>query len=249
MRSARTWCAVVCVSALLGCGGGQRSVDKRSPTSEAKPAPEAACPAGRAMVTRDRQPAREVSVQEAFSGARSGDAVDLCPGRAVTDRTYVLNGVQDVTITGSKTSLVASGDFPVVSLEDCQRVVLQGVHVVHEVGEWCAHGCVEITRSSEVTVRDSELDGSGYFGVIVTNTRDTLIEGNLFHNCTQGFSAWSSTGVTLKGNTFRDNREVDVYPDKASAQFVNDVAQDNTFGPKASSATTPDRARPETRSK
>ena len=81
-----------------------------------------------------------------------------------------------------------------------------------------------------MTVRDSDLDGSGYFGVILTDTRDSLIEGNTFHNCTQGFSTWSSTNITLRGNTFRDNRETDVYPDKESTQFANDVAADATFG-------------------
>jgi parallel beta-helix repeat protein len=170
-----------------------------------------------------------VTVTEAFSGARDGDRLRLCPGRSLHGAPLVLSKVNDVVISGDKTSLVASGDFPVVQLSKSSKVVLEGVHVVHEVGEWCAHGCVEIYDSSQMTVRNSELDGSGYFGIITSKVTDSEFRDNLFHNCHYGFSAWSSQGLTLIGNTFRDNRGANLETADGSS-YANDVQVDNTFG-------------------
>jgi parallel beta-helix repeat protein len=170
-----------------------------------------------------------VTVFEAFTGALDGDRVRLCPGRSLHNAPLVLSNVSDVIISGDTTSLVAKGDFPVVQLKGCTQVVLEGVHVVHEVGEWCAHGCVEIYDSSQMTVRNSELDGSGYFGIVTSSVSDSEFRGNLFHNCHYGFSAWGSTGLSLVGNTFRDNRGANLEVAEGSS-FSNDVQADNTFG-------------------
>ena len=187
------------------------------------------CPEGSARVTRSGQ-AMFVTVAQAFSGAQQGDRIALCPGRAVHDEPLVLSKVSDVTISGDATSLVASGDFPVVQLTGCTQVVLEGVHVVHEVGEWCAHGCVEISNSKQMTVRNSELDGSGYFGIVMSAVSDSEFRDNLFHNCHFGLSTWGSNGLTLAGNTFRDNRGANL-EDSGGSSFSNDVKADNEFGP------------------
>ncbi|MGB0590642.1 MAG: right-handed parallel beta-helix repeat-containing protein [Myxococcota bacterium] len=210
----------------MACGAPQTSVMTSSEGQGAMP--DDACPAGQAQVTRDGG-LLKVTVAEAFTEAKDGDRIKLCPGRSLHHTTLLLSTVNDVVISGENTSLVASGDFPVVQLSKSSKVVLEGVHVVHEVGEWCAHGCVEIYDSSQMTVRNSELDGSGYFGIITTKVTDSEFRDNLFHNCHYGFSAWRSQGLTLTGNTFRDNRGANLETADGSS-YANDVQADNTFG-------------------
>ena len=222
--------------AAVACGAPQ--VTSTNSTDEVADQGQAPCPEGSARVNRAGEQLM-VSVTEAFSGARDGDRVSLCPGRSLHDATLVLSKVNDVVISGDKTSLVAKGDFPVVQLKESTQVVLEGVRVVHEVGEWCAHGCVEIYNSSQMTVRDSELDGSGYFGIVTSAVTDSEFTDNVFHNCHFGFSTWDSSGLTLKRNIFRDNRGANI-EDSAGSSFANDIKAHNEFGPLKPAAPKPD---------
>ena len=239
MQQMTPWLALMALCLPLGCAAPTQQISARSaavakraesdaPAAKRSAASAAECPAGQARVRRG-EGTKLVPTAEAFSGAMSGDAITLCPGRAVVDKTLKLFKVNNVTIEGKGTSLVAPGDFAVVNLSECTNVTLQGVHVVHEIGKWCSQGCVEVSNSQKVTIRNARLDGSGYFGVVLWKVRESTFEHNLFHNCHYGFSSTNSSGITLKSNTFRDNRGANIYASTPKT-FVNDVKADNALG-------------------
>lgn len=187
------------------------------------------CPPGKAIVHSNGHSPRYVALAQAFRHARDGDRIDVCPGRAMTEVGFKLRGVTDVSIRGNDSSLVASADVPVLQIFDSRKVTLENLHVVHEVGEWCAQGCVEVYSSREVIIRGNRLEGSGYFGVVTSNLSDAVIEQNLFYDCHYGVAVAGSRNITLRGNTFRANRGKDIHEGGNSGQFRNDVMLENTF--------------------
>lgn len=186
----------------------------------------APCPAGEAVVHRG-ETTLQVPVAEAFANAQDNDRIQLGAGRALTHATYKLKDVRGVHITGNGTTLVAKSDIPVMNFDNCVGVTLDGVHVVHEIGEWCAHACVEVTDGSDITITNCDLDGSGYWGIGMWDVQGARILDNLFHNCHDGFAAYRSGGIELRGNTFKKNRNKDI--EAAEHMFVNDHLDDNVF--------------------
>ena len=220
------------ITVTVACSGPASQVTKQSKTAAAQPKEarstpkSAACPTGKAVVLRASKTLR-VDVPTAFKKAKDGDQITLCPGRALLKESLQMKGRSNVTITGNKTSLVAKGDFPVVQFFQCQSVTISGVHIVHEIGEWCAQGCLEIYESKNMTVKHCDLDGSGYFGVVTNRVSESAIIDNTIHNCHYGVAIYKSKGLQLRGNTFSNNRGNDI--EIQGDAVINDVRADNTF--------------------
>lgn len=77
-----------------------------------------------------------------------------------------------------------------------------------------------------MTIRNCDLDGSGFWGLAMNNVTESQVLDNLFHHCHYGFHA-DGTGIELRGNTFMANRGEDVVGEPDT--FTNDVRTDNTF--------------------
>ena len=223
MNTTYTLATLAILFLLPGC---KESPPAGSALGEVAEPDTAACPAGQAIVRRG-EATLQVSVADAFANAQDNDQIQLGAGRAVAATSFTLSQVQGVHITGVGTTLVAKSDIPVVVIDSCEGVTLDGVHVIHEIGEWCAHACVSVSRSSKMTIMNCDLDGSGYWGVCIRDVTDSRIVNNIFHNCHDGFTVWSGGGIELRGNTFKGNRNEDITAKPGA--FINDVKADNTF--------------------
>ena len=154
----------------------------------------------------------------------------FCPGEHKVTRSVAVEGLSIVRISGEAAKISARNDVAVMTITDCDTVVVRGLHLVHETGESCLSNCLDISDSKQVTVANCEFNGSGYQGITLYNSHGVVLENNRIHNCEHGFWAGESTGIVMRNNVFEHNRASDLWgiePD--DEMFSNPVAQDNQF--------------------
>jgi parallel beta-helix repeat protein len=100
--------------------------------------------------------------------------------------------------------------------------------IVHEIGKWCAHNCIEFYNASKLRIDACTFDGSGYFGLSLYEVRNATIENNMFFNCEFGLAAWRSRDLIVRNNSFSKNRADNIKTNDIS-QFTNDVYSENFF--------------------
>ena len=169
-----------------------------------------------------------MSAREGFAQLKSNEKLFLSPGRVELTEPVNLSDIGNFQIIGDKTSLVAKIDMPVVKFNNTHGVTLKGLFVVHEIGAWCAHNCVEFYSSSKLSIEACTFDGSGYFGLSLYQVQDATIENNKFFNCEIGLAAWRSSDLMLRNNSFSKNRTDNIMKNDIS-QFVNDIYLENLF--------------------
>lgn len=228
----------VCLSLLLMSAACQTPSGPQPSAEEAKKAANArkhgalekklseGCGQGGVTLRRNGEVRAGVSFRTAMSDLKSGDRVHLCPGRYIVQEAISLQDLSDVHISGERASLVAKRDFPVLSIKQCTRIIIEGLHIVHEIGEGCETNCLDITDSKDVEVRGCDIDGSGYYGFTVTRSHEVRILDNEIHNCEHGFWGAESSAITVKGNHFHDNRATN-FESEIDSMFSNDVLADN----------------------
>jgi parallel beta-helix repeat protein len=164
------------------------------------------------------------------------DTVWFCPGEyeVNTERPLVVQSRSDIRIYGAEATLSSREDMPILQLYGSQRVSVYGLRIVHHLGtESCAANCIEIDDSSEVAVMGCDIDGSGFYGIAVTNAQDVVISENRIHNCEYGLFVGFSEGLRVENNQFDGNRsdDFDIYTQTgATSPIVNEYLIENQFG-------------------
>ena len=169
-----------------------------------------------------------MSAREGFAQLKSNEKLYLSPGRVELTEPLKLSGIGNFQIIGDKTSIVAKIDMPVVQFYDTHGVTLNGLLIVHEIGKWCAHNCIEFYNASKLRIEACTFDGSGYFGLSLYEVRNATIENNMFFNCEFGLAAWRSRDLIVRNNSFSKNRADNIKTNDIS-QFTNDVYSENFF--------------------
>ena len=101
--------------------------------------------------------------------------------------------------------------------------------MVHEIGANCSQNCIEFYNSSNIRIDKCDFDGSGFIGLALNKTVSATIKNNRFYNCTFGIAAWNSRLITVKDNSFSENRNQDIMTNDLS-QYNNDWKAENIFG-------------------
>ena len=169
-----------------------------------------------------------MSAREGFAQLKSNEKLYLSPGRVELTEPLKLSGIDNFQIIGDKTSIVAKIDMPVVQFDATNGVTLKGLYIVHEIGKWCAHNCIEFYNTSILRIEACTFDGSGYFGLSLYEVRDATIENNMFFNCEFGLAAWRSKELIVRNNSFSKNRADNIKTNDIS-QFTNDIYSENLF--------------------
>lgn len=169
-----------------------------------------------------------MTTREGFNKLKSNEKLYLSPGRVELFEPLEINNIQNIEIIGSKTSLVAKIDMPVVKVKNAHNMYLKDLLIVHEIGEWCAQNCIEFYDATNIQIEECTFDGSGYFGLALSDVRGARIEKNKFFNCEYGLSAWGCMNLTVKNNSFSNNRGEDIKVNNLS-QFANDFRSENFF--------------------
>ena len=184
---------------------------------------------GQAIIQyQDGKYSEAMTTRQAFEKLKSNEKMYLSSGRVELTEPLEISGLENIEIIGNKTSFVAKIDMPVITFKKTKNTSLYDLFVVHEIGEWCAQNCVEFYNASDIDVKKCIFDGSGYFGLALTNVNSALIEDNQFFNCEYGLAAWKSTNLTVKNNAFNKNRADDIMVNDEE-QFSNDFRKENTF--------------------
>ncbi|PLX00261.1 MAG: hypothetical protein C0593_01390 [Marinilabiliales bacterium] len=166
--------------------------------------------------------------QEAFIRLKNNEKIFLSPGRVEISKPLKLTNLRNVHIIGRCTSIVAKIDMPVIVINHIDILNISGLYLVHEVGEWCAQNCLELYDVKNLEIKNCTFNGSGYFGLALSNTRDAIIKSNRFFNCEYGLAAWGSSGLIARKNSFSKNRTQDIFAEPKE-QFVNDIYKENSF--------------------
>lgn len=169
-----------------------------------------------------------MTIPEAFAQLKSDESLFLGPGRIELTNPLEIENLSNIKIVGNNTSLVAKIDMPVITFTEVSTVTMKNLLVVHEIGEWCAQNCVEFYKSSNLDISNCKFDGSGYFGLALTDVDKAIIKDNKFYNCEFGLSAWGSSNLIARNNEFSGNRGEDIATN-GDGQYSNDVMKDNTF--------------------
>jgi len=182
------------------------------------------------------------SIQEAVDNAEKGDTITICSGQHFIDIEIKITGKSNLTITGKTGSQVVctSPSEDVFNIWKSDAIIINGLHIFHETGGLCSAGCLMISDSKKVLIKDCDIEGSGFVGINIWGGKDITIENNSIHNCEfSAISIYPSFGkspvnILVTGNRIYDNKEYSIYTYEGINLFdgsviVNDWRSDNTF--------------------
>ena len=173
----------------------------------------------------------------------------------------VISNVSNVTIRGAgqgKTTLECNPRAAtVLTFENCENVTLEGFTAGHVPGaEPCEGNVINLTNSSNVTMKDLGLFGCGAIGVRADNCAELTLEGCDIYECSAyGLSldfvegcqikgctlrnigsemmgsavveAWTGSDLTLTDTTIKDNNTYDLFTLGQSATFTRCSFENN----------------------
>ena len=196
----------------------------------------------RIVLLRSGERTRHQNAQEAVAALRDGDLLWFCPGRHVVREPLRVAGLSDLRIGGEKASVVSLVDAPVLTFDECDRLLVEGLHVVHEIGAWCSQNTMELSGCIDVLISGCDLDGSGYFGLGLSGCRRATIRGNVLRNCHAALADWGSSELIVRGNDFRDNEQHFLSPPPPEWLEANNLGAEGRRSP---SSAVPPSAQPD----
>ena len=160
----------------------------------------------------------ELSLQAAIDQASYGDTVLLHDGTYTSDRSILVESKQGVTIRGDGEVWIICTDVyeNVLTISYSESVKLAYVKARHEewLTEYECHGAVvQIDESSDVTLYECELNGSGAIGVSVQFSGSVTVSACYIHsNSYAGVYLYDVATVKLFNNVIEYNRSfIDAY--------------------------------------
>ena len=170
-----------------------------------------------------------MTAKEAFERVEGSGTIFLNKMRIELYETLKISDLANFNIIGNGATLVAKIDMPIIIFRDVMNVSIHGLKVVHEIGANCSQNCIEFYNSSNIRIDKCDFDGSGFIGLALNKTVSATIKNNRFYNCTFGIAAWNSRLITVKDNSFSENRNQDIMTNDLS-QYNNDWKAENIFG-------------------
>ncbi len=141
-----------------------------------------------------------------WSQITDGDLFYVCPGVHAIHSTLYLSRRIGVVVAGHDATIASTVDDTVVHVEDSENLVIDGLRIVHDIGEYCLHNCLQIIDSVDVTVSHNQLDGSGYTGLVMIGSQELRIIDNQIHNCEFATSSYNVWDIEVRGNHVFGNR-------------------------------------------
>lgn len=184
-----------------------------------------------------KEPKRDLgfdAIQSKINSAVPNETVEISPGR------YNVDAGNGLTISSKKGLRITAKNGPVefvsnsaeqviVRIEASENVILDGVTIYHTVPVACSAACVSIRQSSSVVIQNSDIHGSGAYGVAAWghDNKNIQILNNKIHNCSYAGVEIHSDGGKISNNTFYDNnRDIDA---KDTGDSIRIVISSNVF--------------------
>jgi len=95
---------------------------------------------------------------------------------------------ENITLKGQEnTSIVSNNlDYAILYLTDTKNLVIDGIKMKHktppEPEEYCSEAVIRTQLVENIVIKNSELNGSGRYGVELYRSKNVIIENNKIHN-------------------------------------------------------------------
>lgn len=157
------------------------------------------------------------AIQSKIDNADPNETIEISPGRYNVDSGNGLTisrkkGLRLTAKNGLVEFVSNSAEQVIVRIEASENVTIDGVTIYHTVPVACSAACISIMRSSSVVIQNSDIHGSGAYGVAAwgRNNKNIQILNNKIHNCSYAGVEIHSDGGEISNNTFYDNnRDID----------------------------------------
>lgn len=153
-------------------------------------------------------------VQSMIENAKEGDVITIPAGKYNVDlgRGLKIRNKKKLTLLGNgKVELISnSSEQDILIIQKSTDIVIDGLAVYHTVPVGCMANCIVIGNSESVTVQNSDIHGSGAYGIQGGRNKNIKILKNKIHNCSYWGIEIHADGGEISGNTFYDNnRDID----------------------------------------
>ncbi|MDR0653521.1 MAG: right-handed parallel beta-helix repeat-containing protein [Synergistaceae bacterium] len=122
-----------------------------------------------------------------------------------------LEGISGLTIRGEGASLVIDPEYAfVLSFKDCRDISIEGITAGYSKGGFCTGGVFFFADSSEISISDTGMYGSGTEGLKLRNVSGMKVTGSEIYECTYYImTIEGGSGISFENCKFRDNKEYD----------------------------------------
>ena len=155
-------------------------------------------------------PSDAYQLQDALSRLKSGDEVIFEKGKYRLSQGLQVSGLSNVSFRcrGRVELLVSDLDSAVITLEQCERIRLQGFrarHVKPSEEYQCEGAVVRLRRCKDIFVAENELNGCGAAGVYAQECKGIIVYKNRIFNNTFAGIWLNSSQVTIHKNRINKN--------------------------------------------
>lgn len=145
----------------------------------------------------------------ALNAIQSGNTFKLKPGEYLLEQEVHIIGKENITIDGNGATLVMNSlQSDVLFLEDCKNVRLvnfKATHIEASGPTGCAGNVIHVENSSDVTIENCDLNGSGIVGIAAYNTDNLVARNNHIHKNSEYAIIYQGPSLILESNRFENN--------------------------------------------
>jgi len=161
---------------------------------------------------------RYANLQDAISDAPDGSTITIMPGEYYSENVIDISGKSRLTIRGKGHVELLTNNMQsdVIHVGNSNNIVFDNLTVRHTdppKDTRCSGNVFSLWNSEDVTIKNSDINGSGVVGIMSYDQDGLTLENNTFHrNQYAGVELFHSRGVSrLNNNTFDNNgRHIDV---------------------------------------
>lgn len=145
----------------------------------------------------------------ALNAIQSGNTFKLKPGEYRLERVVHLVGKENITIDGNGAALIMNSlDSDVIFLENCRNVRLvnfKATHVEPSGPLGCTGNVIHVENSTDVTIENCDLNGSGIVGIAAYNSDNLVARNNRIHENSEYGIIYQGPLLVLESNRFENN--------------------------------------------
>lgn len=120
----------------------------------------------------------------------------------------ILRNLRNVNVIGlGDVQMVVTDEFvTVLSFENCDKIYMENIYFVHDVGGVCGADVVNLYQCKNMVFAESTFDGSGEIGVYANESENLRFENCYFTNCSEGGVEFYTSDAEFESCHFEDNQ-------------------------------------------
>ncbi len=179
----------------------------------------------------ENQAVEVTNPEEFIKAIKSNTTIRLKPGA------HLLSAAEDISTENVKWEKIHDGSEPVISnienlvieateytsilidpnyvyvlhFNNCKNISIRNLTLGHTDKGYCIGGVLNFTDSSDITIEESILFGSGTYGITLERVKNFSMQNSLIKECTYGLlQIYNCSGITFTDSDFQDTGEFDL---------------------------------------